>query len=560
MRSSPTRVFIISLDGATFDVIKPLVRQGYMPNIGAMMSTGVSAELESVAPPVTAPAWTSFMTGKEPSKHGIFDFSRFNDTNYKWTINNAQHIQSKTLWQILSDKDKHVVVLNLPYTYPPYEINGVMVSGWDSPFIDGSFSHPSSVSSAILQRFPDYTNNLWISELDPLRSDAHFNEFTHKLKLGFEQQTAIALDLLAKEPWDVFMVHFHQTDWMQHKLWTYIEQACADPDNHSPRIEATRACYREFDRLVGTLNKQAEPFRPTTVVLSDHGFGRLMGSVYPNFYLKQWGYLSLRSETQDHLTGVRNIFRKSKHKTVRKLYRTLANAKNSISGNDMAQKHDTWTDSTGDVLTSRGATWDWSKTKVAAVYAYQMAFLYVNLIGRGPQGIVNAGEEYELLVADLISRFKALRHPHSGKHLIHDVVRGTELYPAPGRGILLPDLVLVPVDGYGFSFSIADVLPEVSEEGSHRHNGILIVNGDTVALPATEFHSNLIDLAPTVLHLLGLEVPSDMDGRVLKEILTNEASIRYEDIDNSLVRVAQNYMPEETDIVTQRLRSLGYLE
>ncbi len=277
MGSQVEKIFVISLDGATFDVINPLVRQGYLPNIEARLCSGVSAELESVVPPVTAPAWTSFMTGKHPSKHGIFDFARFSPADCSWAINNARNIHSATLWQILSEKGKKVVVLNLPYTYPPYQVNGVLVSGWDAPFTEAAFSFPASVSSDILRMFPDYKSNLWVSEFRPLHSDAQFAEFTDKLKAGFEQQTKIALNMLVKESWDVFMVHFQQTDWIQHKLWTYIEQGCKDPKDHSPKIEATRNCYRRFDELVGLLLQEVEPFRPTTILLSDHGFGRLMG-------------------------------------------------------------------------------------------------------------------------------------------------------------------------------------------------------------------------------------------------------------------------------------------
>src|SRR5579872_1201260 len=109
MATVGTKVFIVSLDGATFSVLRPLAEQGYLPNLSRMMQRGLSAELESVVPPVTAPAWTSFMTGKNPSKHGIFDFTRFCDSDYSWAINNASHIRSKTLWQILSDKGKRVV-------------------------------------------------------------------------------------------------------------------------------------------------------------------------------------------------------------------------------------------------------------------------------------------------------------------------------------------------------------------------------------------------------------------------------------------------------------------
>src|SRR6266446_4925190 len=114
------KIFLISLDGATYDVLRPLAEQGCIPNLQRMLREGLATELESVVPPVTAPAWTSFMTGKTPSKHGIFDFTRFDMQDYSWAVNNAQHIRSKTLWQILSEKGKRVIVLNLPYTYPPY--------------------------------------------------------------------------------------------------------------------------------------------------------------------------------------------------------------------------------------------------------------------------------------------------------------------------------------------------------------------------------------------------------------------------------------------------------
>src|SRR5215475_9434029 len=112
MKPLSGQVFIISLDGATFDIIRPLAEQGYMPNFQAAMASSVTAELESVVPPVTAPAWTSFMTGKHPSKHGIFDFTRFDHNTYRWSINNASDIKGKTLWKILDEHEKRVIVLN----------------------------------------------------------------------------------------------------------------------------------------------------------------------------------------------------------------------------------------------------------------------------------------------------------------------------------------------------------------------------------------------------------------------------------------------------------------
>jgi len=559
MQSQTRKIFIVSLDGATFSVLNPLVKQGVMPNLGDLMSRSAVAELESVIPPVTAPAWSSFMTGKYPHKHGILDFSRFNPESYNWTINNAENIQSKTLWQILSEKGKRVVVLNLPYTYPPYEVNGVLVSGWDAPFTDAAFSAPPEVSCDILRRFPDYKTNLWVSEFHPLRSEEQFEQFTDRLKMGFEQQTRIALDLLAQEPWDVFMVHFQQTDWIQHKLWSYIEQGCKDAADHKPRIDATRDCYRAFDEWVGRLIGEVEPLDPTIILLSDHGFGRLMGNIHPNFYLKQWGYLSVIPEAEDRFTGVKKAFRHSKYKTVRDLYHTIAKARNRTPKAGDTKRHSSWVDNAEDIMSGRGSAWDWSKTRAAMVYAYQTGFIYVNVRGRGPQGVVELGSEYETIIADLISRFQDIRHPQTGARLLQDVVRSTDLYPAAESSTFVPDLVLIPVDGYGFSFSVNAPLPQVSEEGTHRHNGVVSIRGDCVRAPLPDFRPDLVDLAPTILHILGLSIPSDMDGRVLEEVVSVDWPVRHEEVDNRARHATIGCTPQEAEIVAQRLRGLGYL-
>lgn len=560
MELRSNKAFIISLDGATFNIINPLVQQGYMPSIGVLMSKSVCAELESVVPPVTAPAWTSFMTGKHPNKHGILDFSRFNPERYSWTINNASDIQSKTLWQILTDKRKRVVVLNLPYTYPPYEVNGVLVSGWDAPLTDAPFSWPPEVSRDMLRAFPDYKENLWVSELQPLHSDTQFDQFTRKLKTGFEQQARIAMDLLDKESWDVFLVHFQQTDWIQHKLWVYIEQGCCEPNDHTQKIEATRDCYRQFDNLVGQLLRKVEPHSPTTILLSDHGFGRLMGNINANSYLKKWGYLSVVPRAEERLHKVKKFFRESKYKAVRELYRSVATTKNRFDA-DGTQTHDSWADNAQSVMSSRAATWDWGRTKAALVYAYQMGFVYVNLAGRGPQGIVQPGSEYEAVVTDLTRRFKEIRHPRTGEHLLLDVVRGTNIYPAADAGVAVPDLVLAPKDGYNFSFALTEAMPQVSEEGTHRHNGVLMIKGDAITNPGPNFQPDLIDLTPTILHLLGIPVPSDLDGRVMQELLPSNWEILYEEVDNSRAfPAAGSYTHEEEDIVAKRLTGLGYLD
>ena len=154
MQESGRKVFIISLDGATFDVLDPLMKLGYLNNLRALRDQGTAVNLASIIPAMTPAAWTSFMTGKHPGKHGIFGFRQFDEQEYNWKLNSSRHVRTKTIWQILSEKGKRVIALNVPQTYPPYEVNGIMVSGWESA--SANVTYPSSFGQQILDKFPTY--------------------------------------------------------------------------------------------------------------------------------------------------------------------------------------------------------------------------------------------------------------------------------------------------------------------------------------------------------------------------------------------------------------------
>jgi predicted AlkP superfamily phosphohydrolase/phosphomutase len=560
VRANHRKIFVVSLDGATFDVLRPLAHQGYLPTLQAMMCSGFAANLESVIPPVTAPAWTSFMTGKSPGKHGIFDFTRFDPLDRTTKLNNADHIRSKTLWQILSDKGKRVIVLNLPYTYPPSRVNGIMVSGWDAPSIQGSFTYPEGVREQIYERIPDYGSTLDLSLWNFLdtKSDSQFQYFISKLVRSFQHGFELACFLLEQNEWDVCMVHFQQTDWIQHKLWNYIEEACSNRGNKHSRIERVRECYREFDESVGKLLKRVEPLDPVTIVLSDHGFGRHRGTVFPNYFLRQWGYFHLLDGTQ---TRVRDLFRKSRFRVIRQLYDGCARLKHSLSDGRHTKKYKSWGELANSEIPRQKSLIDWSRTKVAAVEGSETAHLFVNLEGRGAHGIVQQGTEYDTLISDVITRFRSLHHPETGAKLFSRVARGSEIYPEPQSGVLLPDVVLIPQEGYSISFSISAAAPRISNEGNHRRNGVFLIHGDGLSRTPGNCTPNLVDIAPTILHLLGLPVPADMDGRVLEEIFPAPQKVQFENTDNSVLRREMSeYSGEEADLVEQRLKSLGYME
>ena len=561
LEAGDQKVFIVSLDGATFDILIPFMRQGCMPNLQRLMQDSLSAELESVIPAVTAPAWTSFMTGNNPSKHGVFGFTQFDPADNRVKLTNARDIKSKTLWQVLSEKGKRSIVVNLPYTTPPYPINGILVNGWESP--PRNFTFPEDLTDKIMQQFPDYRTNLnmWLFDYMPGKSEGNFDKLIDTLILGCQQGSLLAQQFLEEEPWDVFMVHFQQTDWIQHKLWGMIEEGARNANSGDPRVERVRECYRRFDEQVGVLLEKVRPHNPFTIVLSDHGFGDYKGELYPNYYLNQWGYYyESPAAEKDSAKPLRDFFHKNA--MLSQVYRGMANVKHRLDRVLEFKRYknfDSWVDLAGNTFGGRTLPVDWSRTKVATVGAYECAFLYVNMIGRGPTGIVRP-EEYEGIVQDIIAKFAEVKHPVTGKKVYKKVARGTDIYPESGKDILLPDVILLPEEGYGLSSKISDALPQATSEGVHRHNGVVFLKGEGVKTTLPKFSPFLIDMAPTVLHALGLPVPTDMDGRVLEEIFLVSRKIQYEEVDNTVSHEPVQYLESEAEMIEQRLRDLGYVE
>ena len=136
------KVVVIGLDGLTMDIVEPWALDGTLPNINHLLKTGTFGRLKSTHPPISAPAWASFMTGQNPGKHGLFDFQTLSeDRRYLLPVNSST-IKSLTIWDIFNEHYKRVCAINIPMTYPPFKVNGAMVSGMFIPSIDSPFVYP----------------------------------------------------------------------------------------------------------------------------------------------------------------------------------------------------------------------------------------------------------------------------------------------------------------------------------------------------------------------------------------------------------------------------------
>src|SRR5262249_18951959 len=388
--------------------------------------------------------------------------------------------------------------------------------------------------------------------------DADFSNFIGKLVRSFEQGTTLASHFLKRDSWDVFMVHFQQTDWIQHKLWGYIDRACRNENDRSARLQLVRNCYREFDRYLGQLLEQLQLHQVVTFILSDHGFGGNFGTICADYVLRKLGYYRL---LDDGGSSIKQSLRESRFAPFRGVYTGLRKLRNAARARQSLNKYKTWADLANATVSNEKSRVDWSHTKAAFVTGSEVGFIYLNRKGRGPCGCVEPGSEYERMIATLIQEFHKLRHPHSGSPLVEQVARGEQIYGRRSHEALLPDLVLIPKEGYVVGSGLDQgFIPEDGARGNHRLHGVLLAQGAGIRSRLSEFRPNLIDLAPTILYILQLPVPSDMDGRVLEELFEESHPVDVDEVDNSQNLLAQDYAQEEAELIEQRLRGLGYLE
>lgn len=546
-----TKLFVIGLDGATFDLIHPFIARGYLPTLHSLISRGASAPLTSTVPPVTASAWTSFMTGKNPGAHGLFDFMQRRPGSYDLAPVSSYDRDGKTVWQLAGEAGARVVVMGVPVTYPPTPVNGLMVTGMLTPRGARDYTFPPDLKDEIAGTIGDY-----VVYSDEVYSRGRGETFLKALHHSIGQRARAAAYLLHKYEWDLGILVFPETDTVCHGLWwaydaTHHQHRQADSARFRDGI---LEIYQDIDAYLGELTASLGS-DTNLLVMSDHGHGPLRNFLYVNNFLKNKGYLQIKPTPTSQFKNLafrlgvtpRTVYGALLNLGLGKLRRTLDKRR---GGRGLLKRYFLSLD---DV--------DWTRTR-----AYSIGYIgevHLNVKGREPQGIVEPGAEYERVRDRVMNDLRELKLP-DGSPLIEHVWKKEELYS--GRHLPdAPDILFLPKNletiAFGdFEFGSNKVIePSYGVSSSHRMGGILIGAGPGITRGAALAGPRLIDLAPTMLHLLGLRVPSDMDGRVLSEMIADSRAVEYGGSGEATRTRTSGYSQAEEQQVIERLQELGYI-
>lgn len=549
--SNRARIFVVGLDGATFDLVRPWAEKGLLPTLRKLMEEGCWGELTSTIPPFTAPAWCSFATGKNPGKHGLYDFAGRKPGTYQMVPLNASSIRSPTLWQILSRHGRKVAVLNVPLTYPPAPVNGVLVTGMLTPPNAATFTYPPDFASELMSAVPGYT--VWPDGVfHPMGREPDFLRVVHELT---EMRLKAARFLMQKLDWDFFMVVFRGPDLVQHWLWRHMEKG-----EDSELGQGILSVYRRVDGAIASLIGSL-PSKTTVIIMSDHGAGPLDTYVHVNTWLLREGYLKIKASALSKLKLA--MFRVGL--TPRAFYRLLMRTGLRKGIGAMVRERKSAVRGMLDRVFLSFRDVDWPKS---LAYSYgNVGPIYLNVKGREPQGCVEPGRHYEEIREEISLRLQELRDPRTGKKLVERVYRKEELYSGEALEDA-PDLFFIPKDLRCQAFGLLQFTsnqwlePSFDRSGGHRMNGVFLAWGEGVRQVTLE-GIHMTDLTPTILALLDVPIPEDMDGRVIREAFQEAfwqgKEIRYCGVEESVARTDTGLSQEEEEQIHRRLKGLGYV-
>ena len=533
------RTLLIGIDAACRRVLDPLFEAGVTPTLERIFEGGVSGTLESQIPPWTPSAWPSAYAGVNPGKHGVFSFLSFD--GYDWDVVNRTDVDEFALWELLDRNGLSSVVVNVPVTHPPDEIDGAIVPGYIAP--EDPRCHPEGILSDVREAIGEYR----VYDESPDRdvsADEQRDEYCELTRMRGE---AFRYLVERFDP-DFGFLQFQQTDTVFHERpgdWEAIERIYAEVD------EQIRAIVDEHDP-------------DNVIVVSDHGIGEYEGYEFRvNEFLDDIGLVE-RTAGGGGMPSWSSIARKKLREgepgdglDETPLERTLAVASRfGLTSQRIAAALERvgLKDVVLEYVPADAARAASERVDFAASTAYMRTRIElgvrINLEGREPDGVVPP-EEYEAVRNRLVATLREVETP-DGDPVFDAVVPREELYHGDNVESA-PDVITVPADFDHFlSASLrGDRFDAPTEPWNHKIDGAFAATGDTVD-DADPFVAHLFDVAPTVLATLDVPISDRMDGSPMPFVAATETRT-YPTYERDAERTGD-------ERVEQRLTSLGYLE
>lgn len=438
-----------------------------LPNLSQLIDEGLYGPLSSSIPCITVPAWSSMLSSKDPGVLGFYGFRNRADHSYeRMSIATGNAVHEPRVWDILGDAGKTSVVVGVPQTYPVKPIKGHLVSSFLTPNTDRQYTFPNELRREIDNVLKGETYDVDVPHFRTTDKDFLLEQIQEMTEKRFQ----VIKYLLQEKAWDFFMFVEIGLDRIHHGLWKFWDPGHAKYEAGNPYEDAIPAYYRYLDRELGELLGLLD--RDTVVmVVSDHGSQAMEGGFAVNEWLRQEGLLVLKDEP---------------------LYDGL--------------------------VPFEKVEIDWQRTTAWGAGGYY-ARIFMNVKGREPRGTIPA-HEYEKARSDLKERIEAIPD-HQGNPMGSLAFKPEDLYRevrnvAPDLMVYLGNLRWRAVGSFG--------LPDIHtfendigpDDANHAQDGVFVL-WDPQHNHGGRYVENLqlMDVAPSVLDIMNVQAPPDMQGHII---------------------------------------------
>ena len=433
-----------------------------MPNTKKLMDNGIYGELESTIPAITVPAWTAMMTSKDPGTLGFYGFR--NRASYAYnalSIANSSMVKDDTVWDILSRVGKKSIVIGVPQTYPPKPLNGYLITSFLTPSTESQYTYPADLKPEV-----EMVSGGYMLDVEDFRTE-NKDDLLKEIYKMTEKRFKVATHLMETREWDFFMMVEMGPDRLHHGFWKFFDKSHRkyEPNKYE---SVAREYYEYLDDILGELISTAGD--DTVVILvSDHGAKGMEGGICFNEWLIKESYLKLK-KYPDTVTPFSKV----------------------------------------DI--------DWNNTRVWGEGGYY-ARVFMNVKGREPMGIIPP-EDYEKVRDELIQKLEALGD-ENGKPIGTKVFKPQEIYHTCNG--IPPDLITYfgnlswrSVGSVGLKTIHTFENDTGPDDANHAQHGIFAMYDPKGNKKGKVDGLQIMDCAPTILNLLDVEIPKDMQGKIIE--------------------------------------------
>lgn len=544
------QTLVIGIDGGEWSIINQLVSEGKLPNLEKLIDTGLEAGLQSTCPPVSPPAWSSFYTGSNPGKHGIYDFSTFDQHYRRRSVSSADRTATP-FWEVLNDRGISTGLFKLPFTYPVSQVQGFFISGFPTPADGTEYAYPPEIDSMI-----DSPKKLF--EDSDLKKEGSLRQFKQNIFNVTEYQTDKLISCLESNETDFVMTVYDGSDRIQHFYWKYFDESHARyvPDDN---LNAIQEYYSVLDMQIGRLLEHS-PSETNIIVMSDHGFGPLETDINIEYWLEDHDYIKWNINEGNYISK----------RVIEENIGRIWDAAKSVNLDPLIKSvlPDTVLNWGEDVTSMKKTGYDWEKTSAFFTTVSGQA-ITINLKNKYKHGSVPK-EEYDELVSKLVKQLRNLKHPESNEKLFRRVERKSEIYT--GWAIeSAPDIILEAKERFAIKGGKCDTLLSPSTQygqdrsGDHTSTGIFIGSGPAFSNKDEKINDiKIIDIAPTILHLHECPIPKFMDGSVALSVLDSQFNQnidkQYTSQYGQVTSDIHNWTSSEAENLEENLKNLGYID